>query len=269
MTLKEQHKLTFGTERPVIGCLHMLPLPGTPYWDPTITLKEQVKRLTHDAKILKELGFDAFVFANEGDRPYLTQVGPEVIANYVRIATEVLPLLDKPYGCGVLIDPKATLAVAKAIGASFIRTYVSNSYVGVFGRQDFNPGEIFRYQRQIGAEDVKVYTYFEPHAGTCLDTRTTIEQIGSGFAAMPISGMLVGGPRAGVAPNEAEFIRIHEKFPEFPLILGSGSNKDNIGHLLSNCDGVIVGTTIKRDGFLYNELDPKRAEEYIKAARKI
>ena len=152
MTLKEQHKLTFGTERPIIGCLHMLPLPGTPYWDPGITLKEQVRRLTHDAKIMKDLGFDAFVFANEGDRPYLSQVGPEVIASYVRIATEVLPCLDKPYGCGVLIDPKATLAVARAIGASFIRTYVSNSYAGVFGRQDFNAGEIFRYQRQIGAE---------------------------------------------------------------------------------------------------------------------
>ena len=85
---------------------------------------------------------------------------------------------------------------------------------------------------------------------------------------MPISGMLVGGPRAGVAPNEAEFIKIHDHFPEFPLILGSGSNKDNIRNLLSNCDGVIVGTTIKKDGYLYNEVDPKRAEEYIREARK-
>ena len=90
MTLKEQHKLTFGTERPIIGCLHMLPLPGTPYWDPGITLKEQVRRLTHDAKIMKDLGFDAFVFANEGDRPYLSQVGPEVIASYVRILKSFL-----------------------------------------------------------------------------------------------------------------------------------------------------------------------------------
>lgn len=269
MTLKEQHKNTFGMEKPVIGCLHMLPLSGTPYWDSSITIREQIKRLTHDAKILKNLGFDAFVFANEGDRPYLTQVGPEIIANYVRVASEVVPILDKPYGCGVLIDPKATLAVAKALGASFVRTYVSNSYVSTFGRQDFCPAEIFRYQRQIGAENVKVYTYFEPHAGTCLDSRSIMEQIDSGFAVLPISGMLVGGPRAGIAPDEAGFIKIHERFPDYPLILGSGSNKDNIRKLLSNCNGVIVGTTIKKDGYLYNEVDPKRAEEYIKAARKV
>ena len=47
--------------------------------------------------------------ANEGDRPYLTEVGPEVIATYVRIASAVIPTLTIPYGCGVLLILKQLL----------------------------------------------------------------------------------------------------------------------------------------------------------------
>ena len=268
MSLMEMHKQTFGNvSKPIIGCLHMSALPGTPYYDAGLSMKDHIQRLKNDAKILMSLGYDAVVFANEGDRPYQPHVSPEIIATYVRIACEVIPELHTPYGCGVLIDPIATLAVANAIAASFVRTYVSNSYEGTFGHQQFIPADIFRYQKQIGAERVKVYTYFEAHAGVCLDTRSTEDQIASGFATMPISGMLVGGPRAGLAPDQAKFMAIRKAFPDKPLILGSGANIDNISALLPNCDGVIVGTTIKRDAYLYNEIDPKRAEAFIRAAK--
>jgi len=263
----KQHKETFKTEKPIIGCLHMMALPGTPYYDSSISIEDHILRLKKDAKILMDLGYDAAVFANEGDRPYLGTVGPEIIAMYVRIATEVSKELTIPYGCGVLIDPIATLAVAKAIGAKFVRTYVSNSFVGTFGPQSFSPAEIFRYQAKIHALDIKVYTYFEAHAGTCLDSRPVETQIDSGIASLPIAGMLVGGPRAGLPPELSAFVKIKERFPEVPLILGSGANVDNIKSLLDYADGVIVGTTIKRDGYLYNEIDYERAKSFIKAAK--
>lgn len=270
MNLLKRHEETFRCKKPIIGCLHLMPLPGTPYYDEeTMNEELQIERLKKDAKVLMELGFDACVFANEGDRPYLTTVGPEVIASYVRIATEVSKELNVPFGCGVLIDPFATLAVAKAIGAKFVRTYVSNVYVGSFGYQEFIPGDVFRYQKKIQAEDVNVYTYFEPHGATCLDTRPTEEQIAAGFEVMPIAGMLVGGPRAGLPPEQAHFRKIKEKFPDKPLILGSGSNKDNICELLAYADGVIVGTTIKKDGYLYNSIDYDRAKEFMDAVRKL
>lgn len=267
-TLLEQHFELFGTNKPIIGCLHLMPLPGTPYYDPSITIDEQIERLKREAKILMDLKFDAVVFANEGDRPYLTHVGPEVIASYVRIVSAVLPEITVPYGCGVLIDPKSTLAVAKAIGAKFVRTYVANSYEGTFGTQQFSPGEIFRYQKQIHAEDVSVYTYFEAHAGICLDTRELEDQVGSGFAALPIKGMLIGGPRAGLPPEASTLARIKEKFPDYPLILGSGGTVENIQELLQYADGVIVGTTMKKERYLYNEVDYENAKKFVEAARK-
>lgn len=269
MNLMQKHKNIFGVDKPIIGCLHLTPMPGTPYYDKEFTIQEQIERLKKEADILMELGYDAVVFANEGDRPYLTEVGPEVIASYVSIVSAITPRLTVPYGCGVLIDPKATIAVAKAIGAKFVRTYVSNSYVGTFGPQSFNPGEIFRYQKMINAEDVSVYTYFEAHAGITLDTRDVYEQISSGFAAMPINGMLIGGPRAGLPPEASTLANVKEQYPDYPLILGSGSNPENIQELLTYADGVIVGTNIKRDGYLYNEVDYERAKKLIEAAKGI
>lgn len=264
----KEHYDIFKTEKPIIGCLHMMALPGTPYFDKSNTIEAQIERLKKDASIFMELGYDAVVFANEGDRPYLTKVGPEVIATYTRIATEVSKILTIPYGCGVLIDPCASIAVAKAIGAKFIRTYVSNSYVGAFGPQSFNPGEIFRFRKQIEAEDIHVYTYFEAHGGTCLDSRTVAEQVEAGFGVMPLSGMLIGGPHAGLPPEQSHFASIKKEFPNIPLILGSGANPNNIKDLLPYADGVIVGTSIKEEGYLYNPVSFDRAKSFITSAKQ-
>ncbi len=75
-----EHRNTFKTDKPIIGCLHMMALPGTPYYDPTLSIEDHIERLKKDARILMQLGYDAVVFANEGDRPYLNTVGPEIIA---------------------------------------------------------------------------------------------------------------------------------------------------------------------------------------------
>jgi membrane complex biogenesis BtpA family protein len=267
LELMDKHCETFGVPKPVIGCLHMQALPGTPYADPKMTLEEQIRRLKTDAITLQNAGFDALVFANEGDRPYLTPVGPDTVANYVRIATEVISEINVPFGCGVLIDPIATLAVAKAIGAKFIRTYVSGSYEGLFGSQKFNPGKIFRYQKQIGAEDVRVYTYFEAHAGTCLDTRSSAAMLEAGVANMPIAGALFGGAHAGLPPEASHIAKLKSMFPNVPILIGSGGTVENIHELLPHADGVIVGTSIKYDGILWNNVDPNAAEAFIKAAK--
>ncbi|SBW09321.1 conserved hypothetical protein [uncultured Eubacteriales bacterium] len=264
--LMEEHKKTFCTAKPLIGCLHMAALPGSYYADPAMTYRDHINRLKEDAKVLMGEGFDACVFANEGDRPYLSNVGPETVASYVRIATEVAETITIPYGCGVLIDPIATLAVAKAIDAKFVRTYVTGTYNGLFGWQEFNPGEIFRYQKNIEAEHVKVYTYFEPHAGTGMDQRPVEDQVDAGVMNLPIAGVLMGGPRAGLPPQASSLGRLKDRFPQVPVILGSGGRVDNIAELLGIADGVIIGTSIKKDGILWNQVDAQRAAAFVKAA---
>jgi predicted TIM-barrel enzyme len=37
----------------------------------------------------------------------------------------------------------------------------------------------------------------------------------------------------------------------------------NIEEQLSVADGAVVGTTFKRDGYIWNEVDPKRVKEFM------
>ena len=74
MKLIDTHRQLFGTNRPAIGCLHLMAMPGTPYYDSSVTIDQQIDRIRKEAEILQSLGYDAVVFANEGDRPYLTML---------------------------------------------------------------------------------------------------------------------------------------------------------------------------------------------------
>lgn len=266
MTLLEKHEKTFGVKKPIIGCLHMNALPGTPYATGDI-IKENVKKLKEDAKILCGSGFDAVIFANEGDRPYLNTVGPEIVAAYTRIATEVMPEITVPVGCGIIADPIATIAVANALGCKFVRTYVSNTFNGVFGWQSLNSGEIFRFRKNIGAEDVNVYSWVEAHAGTCMDDTPVPERIKAQVAVLPISGVLLGGPAAGVSPKTSKIADYKQQVPNVPVILANGTTVENVKELMEIADGCIVGTNLKIDKYLYNPVDPKAAEAFIAASK--
>ena len=43
---------------------------------------------------------------------------------------------------------------------------------------------------------------------------------------------------------------------------------ENIKEMLKYCDMVVVGTTLKKDHYLYNPIDYDNAKEFILAARK-
>jgi len=53
-----------------------------------------------------------------------------------------------------------------------------------------------------------------------------------------------------------------------PLLVGSGVTPETVAELLSVADGVIVGTSIKRDGDVRKPVDPARVEKFVAAARR-
>ena len=108
---------TFGVDKPVIGMIHLPPLPGTALYDDARGVAGIVESAKRDAEALQQGGIDAVMFGNEGDRPYRTHVGPETVATVAAAVATVAPLLSVPFGVDVLWDPMATLAVAKATGA--------------------------------------------------------------------------------------------------------------------------------------------------------
>lgn len=265
-SLMQKHKRVFGCDKPIIGCLHLRALPGSPRWDSSFSIDEHIDLMLKQAHILMDLGYDAAVFANEADIPYVQTVSPAVVACYTRIVTEVKKELTIPFGIGVLLDPYATISIASATGAAFCRGAFSLNAVSDYGKVDRNPGEIWRYAKSIGAENISVYTGIEAHSGTILDTRSTVEKYLSGVNSLPIAGYIVSGP--GKTPyKESVMAKCKEANPDIPIIFNNGSTPENVKGMLSYCDAVLVGTAIKRDGYLYNEIDRDRAKRFIDAAK--
>jgi predicted TIM-barrel enzyme len=50
-----------------------------------------------------------------------------------------------------------------------------------------------------------------------------------------------------------------------PLIVGGGTNPDNIAKVLPHANGVVVGAYLKRDGVENAAVDASRAERYVRA----
>ena len=51
-----------------------------------------------------------------------------------------------------------------------------------------------------------------------------------------------------------------------PVLANTGAKSTTISAILEDCDGVIVGSDLKRDGYTWNEVDPERVEKFMKAA---
>lgn len=269
MTRMEKHCGIFGAKKPLIGCLHLKALPGTPKWDPKFTMEQHVESVLKDARILMEAGFDAVTFANEEDYPYVGHVGPEIVAAYSRIVTEVSKELTVPFGVGIMLDSFATIALAKATGACFVRGFFCNTHVTDFGVINEASGELFRYAKRIGAEDLSIYSSIEGHYGQILDQRPVEDKFRSVAFIVPVAGFIMSGPITGVSPDASKLASLRELDPGVPIILNSGATAQNIKSLLPYCDGVIVGTSLKKDRYLFNPIDLNNAKAFVDAARSI
>ena len=143
--------------RPLIAMAHLPALPGTPLYDGA-GMASIVERVRCDVDALVDAGFDAIMFCNENDRPYVFTAAIETVAAMSAVIGNLKTLVSVPFGVDVLWDPKAALAVAQATGASFVREIFTGAYGSEFGIWSTAPGEALRYRRQIGATDVRILT---------------------------------------------------------------------------------------------------------------
>src|SRR5687767_9268450 len=116
--------LTFGHAKPLIGMVHLQPLPGSPGWRGSFSAV--LERAIRDADILAEAGFDGIMVENFGDAPFLPgRVAPETIAAVAVVAASLRSQFELPLGVNVLRnDGAAALAIAAVVGARFIRVNV-------------------------------------------------------------------------------------------------------------------------------------------------
>ncbi len=87
----------FKCENPLIGVVHLPPLPGSPRHE--LSLKEICERALSDAETYLMGGMDGIILENYGDAPfYPNKVGSETVASMTYVATRLAEKIDLPLG---------------------------------------------------------------------------------------------------------------------------------------------------------------------------
>jgi membrane complex biogenesis BtpA family protein len=255
----------FGQCKPVIAMLHHPGLPGRPWHDVEAGRAKLVDTVGRDLAVLQSAGVDGVLFCNEADIPYQLAVGPEVVAAMAAVVGELRRDVRVPFGVNLLWDPIASLAVARATGASFIREVLTGVYESDLGMIEPHIGEIAGYRTAIGATDVALFDNIAPEFASAVGSRSVADRA-RGAAFMGMDAILISGPAAGTSFAMSDLRAAKEAVPEADVVANTGVRADRIAEIFAVADGAIVGTSLKRDGITWNEVDPDRARRLMDAA---
>ena len=141
----------FGSKKKVIIAMaHIGAMPGSPLYDEKGGMQKLIDGVAADIERLQAGGVDAIMFGNENDRPYLLKATPESTAAMTAVVAALKPMIKVPFGVNYLWDPTASVAIAAATGAHFVReifTGVFASDMGVWAPDAATPA---RLRRNLG-----------------------------------------------------------------------------------------------------------------------
>ncbi len=256
-----------GTEKPIIGMCHFPALPG----DPSYNKRGGMVRVVEDARrellALQDGGIDAVMFSNEFSLPYLTKVRVETVASMARVIGELLPEIKVPFGVNVLWDPAASLDLAVATGAKFVREIFTGVYASDFGLWNTNCGEVIRHQHAIGAENVKLLFNIVPEAAKYLGERNITDIARTTVFNNQPDALCVSGLTAGSETSLQTLQIVKEAVPGTIIFANTGVRLSNLEQQLRVADGAVVGTAFKVDGVFHNRVDTQRVKTFMERVR--
>jgi len=251
--------------RILIAVVHLLPLPGSPRWGEDF--EKVVRSALDDARACEDGGADAIVIENFGDVPFNKgAVSPETVAAMAVVGAAVRDSVELPLGFNVLRnDGHAGLALCASCGGDFIRVNVlSGAMVTDQGVIEGSAFAVTRVRRQLAPNAKILADVHVKHASPLgnlpieVAARDTAER---GLA----DALVISGRGTGEAADLDDVRRVRSACPDIPILIGSGVTELNGASYLQFADGVIVGTSVKRDGRVSNPVDSNRVAALRKA----
>jgi uncharacterized protein len=256
-------KSVFGVNKPVIAMCHLIALPGDPGYDAEKGVAWVLERARQDLHALQDGGVDAVMFSNEASLPYLTKVEPVTYVTMASIIGELKHEVKVPFGVNVLWDPTASIDLAMATGALFVREIFTGVYASDFGIWNTSCGQVVRHQHAIHAEHVRLLFNIVPEAAAYLGQRDIADIARSTVFNNKPDALCVSGLTAGVETSADTLRKVKQAVPETPVFANTGVRPENIAKQLSVADGAVTGTTFKRDGYIWNEVDVNRVRHFM------
>jgi hypothetical protein len=255
----------FPAPKPVVGMVHLLPLPGAPRWGGS--MDRVLERALADARALADGGVDGVLVENFLDAPfYPARVPAETIAALAVVVREVATAVAVPVGVNVLRnDALAGVSIACAAGARFVRVNVhTGAMLGDQGWLHGEAHETLRLRARLGARVAILADVLVKHA--VAPPGLDIAQAARDARHRGLAdGLVVSGAATGEATDPTRILSVKRAVPDTPVWIGSGITPENARALLDIADGAIVGSTLMHDGRAGEGVDPARVRELMAA----
>lgn len=262
----------FGKKKAIVAVIHSKPLPGSPEYDGE-SMAELYAYALEEGRRYAAGGVNALILENHGDIPFLKpgDIGQETAAAMAVMAELVRRETGLPIGINVLANGALTaIAVAKAAGAEFIRVNQwANAYVANEGFVEGEAAKVSRYRSWLRAKSLKVFADVHvKHGSHAIVADRSITELTRDAEFFDADVVIATGQRTGDAATTEE-IQTIKGATTLPVVVGSGVNVDNIAEILSVADGVIIASSLKRDGLWWNEVDTDRVAVFMEEVRRV
>ena len=256
-------KLDLLEKKSIIGMIHTLALPGT--MDYCGDMTKVIDRALADLHAMQNAGVDAVIVENFCAGPQLV---PEQMAALTAVATVVAREATSPVGIdAAFCDPMASLAIAVAVGATFIRVPVFvDTVVTSDGIVKPCARELQRYRKLLGAENIALLCDIQTKHTFMLSSAISIEESALMATECGADALIITGAHTGSA-SPLETIRRVREVTKLPLIAGSGVNAQNAADQLSLVEAAIVGSAMKPHGKAEEPIDEALAAKLMQSVK--
>ncbi|ACA98978.1 MULTISPECIES: photosystem I biogenesis protein BtpA [Cyanophyceae] len=261
-------KHLFQTENPILGVVHLLPLPTSARWGGDF--RQVMDRAEQEATALAAGGIDGIIIENFFDAPFTKdRVDPATISAMTLIMDRLAGLVTVPLGLNVLRnDAKSAMAIAACTGAQFIRVNVLTGVMATDqGLIEGNAYELLKYRRELDADVAILADVLVKHAHPISTPNLTAaihDTVERGLA----DAVILSGWATGQVPKMDDLKDARANAGDTPILIGSGATWENIGNLLQVADGAIVASSLKRHGKLSEPIDPLRVSQFMESAQQ-
>jgi hypothetical protein len=256
-----------AVSKPVIGMLHLPPLPGSPGYDAAGGMATVGEAVLRDAEALAAGGVHGLMLENFGDVPfYPGRVPAHTVAAMTAIAGAVRARFGElPLGINVLRnDGQSALAIAAAVGAQFIRVNIlCGARLADQGILQGIAHDLLRDRATLDARQVRIFAdvdvkHSAPLAAVAIDSEVE-DTLKRGLA----DALVVSGAGTGKATDPEHVARVKRVAGAAPVFVGSGANERTIAAYLPHADGFIIGSAFKRDGDARQAVDEGRVRRIM------
>lgn len=259
----------FHVKKPIIAMLHLDPLPGDPRWHYGDSVEAVVQHALEDLRALQNGGVDGILISNEFSLPYQRHMNFVTPAAMAYVVGRLKDEIHVPFGVDCISDGEATIELAAAVGADFVRGTFCGVYVGDGGLYNNDFSALLRRKAALHLDNLKMLYFINPESDRNLDTRPLADIAKSTIFKAHPDGLCISANAAGQDVDDALITSVKEANPEVVVLCNTGCRPDTIVRKLRCGDAAVVGTYFKEGGKLEDSrlrnlrVDESRVKEFM------